>query len=113
MSTYAIADAIKNFSKDLKEVISEKNKIEKEKLAFEKEKFEFSKQRFNNKQQSESNSKRNTKCNDEAVCCNHNWQYKSTEFDQVNMCYVKRYVCGYCGEIKKEEVECISTQLKT
>lgn len=106
MSTYAIADAIGKFAENFKyavHAINEKNKIERERLEFEKEKFEFSKQRLGNKQQPETSDKEN------GNCCDHHWRYMSTEFDQINMCYVRKYACAYCGETKTEELDCLST----
>lgn len=89
MSTYAIADAIKNFSKDLKEVISEKNKIEKDKLAFEKEKFEFGKQRLDTNNERGNNQQNNSECK-------HEWHNVGSASGSKSRYDV--FVCSKCGE---------------
>lgn len=41
--------------------------------------------------------------------CNHNWKYESTSCNPMDMCYKKRYVCTWCGEVKTEEEPMITT----
>lgn len=96
MSTYLIAGAIERFSKDFKEVISEKNKIEREKLEFEREKFEFNKKQL---QLNESLLKESLKEGSTSKECEHKWE-SFIIIDQGGLRRRTEYCCSKCGAIK-------------
>lgn len=96
MSTYAIASAIENFSKDFTRALNKKNEIERERLLFEKEKFEFEKL---NKEPLKLKFKKINESTNESTC-EHEWYEYIIDFDEK-----RQYVACMCSKCGKSTIE--------